>query len=127
MADLSFPPVDVKALNGAKTFKGHLMSVSSLAMHPSKPIVVCQLLFTVSAAIVPLRAMPIATLVSSAWEAVVQTLGDATAVCLCVFARMLNCQCQHPLQTGILNYGSAWSHEASSSFLDHVHGFCFVM
>lgn len=40
MAGLSFPPVDVKALNLAKTFKGHLMSVSSLAMHPTKPIVV---------------------------------------------------------------------------------------
>ena len=41
VAGLSFPPVDVKALNLAKTFKGHLMSVSSLAMHPTKPIVVC--------------------------------------------------------------------------------------
>lgn len=40
VAVLSFPPVDVKALNLAKTFKGHLMSVSSLAMHPTKPIVV---------------------------------------------------------------------------------------
>ncbi|KAA6428261.1 MAG: sperm-associated antigen 16 -like [Trebouxia sp. A1-2] len=40
VAGLSFPPVDVKALNLAKTFKGHLMSVSSLAMHPTKPIVV---------------------------------------------------------------------------------------
>ena len=45
VAELSFPPIDVKALNGAKTFKGHLMSVSSLAMHPTKPIVVCGLLF----------------------------------------------------------------------------------
>ena len=41
VAGLSFPPVDVKVLNLAKTFKGHLMSVSSLAMHPTKPIVVC--------------------------------------------------------------------------------------
>ena len=41
VSGLSFPPVDVKALNLAKTFKGHLMSVSSLAMHPTKPIVVC--------------------------------------------------------------------------------------
>ena len=41
VAGLGFPPVDVKALNLAKTFKGHLMSVSSLAMHPTKPIVVC--------------------------------------------------------------------------------------
>lgn len=48
MAELSFPPVDVKALNLAKTFKGHLMSVSSLAMHPTKPIVVRNLLFTFS-------------------------------------------------------------------------------
>ncbi|KAL0053856.1 hypothetical protein WJX82_000103 [Trebouxia sp. C0006] len=40
VAGLSFPPVDVKILNLAKTFKGHLMSVSSLAMHPTKPIVV---------------------------------------------------------------------------------------
>ena len=40
VAGLSFPPMDVKALNLAKTFKGHLMSVSSLAMHPTKPIVV---------------------------------------------------------------------------------------
>ena len=40
-AGLSFPAVDVKALNLAKTFKGHVMSVSSLAMHPTKPIVVC--------------------------------------------------------------------------------------
>ena len=47
MAALSFPPVDVKALNLAKTFKGHLMSVSSLAMHPTKPIVVCPVLYTV--------------------------------------------------------------------------------
>ena len=50
VAELTFPPVDVKALNGAKTFKGHLMSVSSLAMHPTKPIVVCHLLFALPAA-----------------------------------------------------------------------------
>lgn len=41
VAALSFPVVDVKALNLSKTFKGHVMSVSSLAMHPTKPIVVC--------------------------------------------------------------------------------------
>lgn len=39
-AGLTFPAVDVKAFNLAKTFKGHVMSVSSLAMHPTKPIVV---------------------------------------------------------------------------------------
>ena len=40
MAHMSFAPVDVKAFNLQKTFKGHTMSVSNLALHPTKPIVV---------------------------------------------------------------------------------------
>lgn len=37
---LSFPAVDVKEYNLQKTFKGHMLSVSNLALHPSKAIVV---------------------------------------------------------------------------------------
>ena len=33
------PPVEASRLALRKTFKGHLMSVSSVVMHPKKPIV----------------------------------------------------------------------------------------
>lgn len=33
------PPVDASRLSLSKTFKGHVMSVSALALHPKKPIV----------------------------------------------------------------------------------------
>jgi len=36
---LQFEPVDIKSFTLQKTFKGHLMSVSNLAMHPKKPMV----------------------------------------------------------------------------------------
>lgn len=40
MANMTFAPMDVKSANLQKTFKGHTMSVSNLALHPTKPIVV---------------------------------------------------------------------------------------
>ena len=43
MANMTFAPMDVKSANLQKTFKGHTMSVSNLALHPTKPIVVSQL------------------------------------------------------------------------------------
>ncbi|PNH08137.1 Flagellar WD repeat domain-containing protein [Tetrabaena socialis] len=38
--DLEFPPAPVKMLSLAKTFKGHLLSVANMALHPTKPILV---------------------------------------------------------------------------------------
>jgi len=38
-AQLKFEPMDVSSLKLSKTFKGHLLSVSNLALHPKKPIV----------------------------------------------------------------------------------------
>lgn len=58
-AGLSFPAVDVKALNLAKTFKGHVMSVSSLAMHPTKPIVVCHIVALCSCSLLLLLVAPL--------------------------------------------------------------------
>jgi len=37
--NLQFEPVEVKNFSLQKTFKGHLMSVSNLAIHPKKPII----------------------------------------------------------------------------------------
>eukprot|EP00198_Chlamydomonas_reinhardtii_P002899 XP_001692235.1 WD-repeat protein of flagellum central pair [Chlamydomonas reinhardtii] len=39
-ADLEFPAAPVKMLSLNKTFKGHLLSVANLALHPTKPILV---------------------------------------------------------------------------------------
>ncbi|KAJ9532037.1 flagellar WD repeat-containing protein Pf20 [Haematococcus lacustris] len=39
-ADVEFAPIIAKSLSLQKTFKGHLMSVAALALHPSKPILV---------------------------------------------------------------------------------------
>ncbi|KAK9820575.1 hypothetical protein WJX72_011797 [[Myrmecia] bisecta] len=39
-ADVAFPPANVKDFVLQKTFKGHTMSVSQLALHPTKPILV---------------------------------------------------------------------------------------
>ncbi|GFR41830.1 hypothetical protein Agub_g2605 [Astrephomene gubernaculifera] len=39
-ADLEFPAAPVKMLSLSKTFKGHLLSVANLALHPTKPILV---------------------------------------------------------------------------------------
>ncbi|GLI70980.1 hypothetical protein VaNZ11_016084 [Volvox africanus] len=38
--DLEFPAAPVKMLSLNKTFKGHLLSVANMALHPSKPILV---------------------------------------------------------------------------------------
>ncbi|KXZ47989.1 hypothetical protein GPECTOR_31g352 [Gonium pectorale] len=38
--DLEFPVVPVKMLSLSKTFKGHLLSVANMALHPTKPILV---------------------------------------------------------------------------------------
>lgn len=77
VAGLSFPPVDVKALNLAKTFKGHLMSVSSLAMHPTKPIVVCP----------PTPSPPDQELLSCMWLSMDMYMGTHVCihVCTCVY------------------------------------------
>ncbi|KAG2427437.1 hypothetical protein HXX76_012373 [Chlamydomonas incerta] len=39
-ADLEFPAAPVKMLSLNKTFKGHLLSVANVALHPTKPILV---------------------------------------------------------------------------------------
>lgn len=38
--DLDFPPTAVKQFTLSKTFKGHLLSVANVALHPTKPILV---------------------------------------------------------------------------------------
>lgn len=81
VAGLSFPPVDVKVLNLAKTFKGHLMSVSSLAMHPTKPIVVCS----------PPLGPPTIGLLSCRWLSIDMYMG--THVCIHVYTCIYVCIC----------------------------------
>lgn len=38
--ELEFPPASVKSMTLQKTFKGHLLSVAAVALHPTKPILV---------------------------------------------------------------------------------------
>lgn len=38
--DMEFPPANPKTMSLQKTFKGHLLSVAALALHPTKPILV---------------------------------------------------------------------------------------
>ncbi len=38
--DVEFEPISIKGYSLQKTFKGHLMSVANVAIHPTKPILV---------------------------------------------------------------------------------------